>query len=481
MTGNPTHGDTLRGDTLPAAVPALFPALDERGRIENWLTDALLGAHQQIHVGSVTPTLDMETFRAELRALDFKTPRALEDMLEWTIARLQHGIVQMSHPRYFGLFNPGATFPAQCADRIASLFNPQLASSASSPVPVELENHVIRTVGRRAGLQEPAGHFATGGSEANYTALLCALTAGHADFANDGVRAYPGPPRFYTSRDCHIAWLKIAHQAGVGRSALRLIDTDGRGQMDPEKLRQAIAEDRAVGAVPVMIVATAGTTGSGMIDPLGVCADIARAESLWYHVDAAWGGAALASERMRHLLAGIERADSITIDAHKWLATTMGCALFITTHGSLLSQVFHASTSFMPSSVAGLDPYLNSVQWSRRFLGLRLFLALGTAGWDGLGQHVERGVAVIALVKERLLASGWTVVNDSDLAVLNALPPTELGDVRTLVKRVVASGRAWVAPTTYEGRDVVRICATHGETSDADVEELVAALCESVN
>jgi glutamate/tyrosine decarboxylase-like PLP-dependent enzyme len=475
MSGNPLTRDT-RGGEPAAANAALFPPLDERRRIEDWLTDALLGAHQQIHLGKVTPTLDMEQFRRELGAFDFARPRALEEILAWTIGRLQHGIVQMANPRYFGLFNPGATFPAQCADRISSLFNPQLASSASSPVPVELENHVIRTVGLRAGLEQAAGHFATGGSEANYTALLCALTAGHPDFAHDGVRAYPGPLKFYTSRDCHIAWLKIAHQAGVGRSALRLIDTDGHGRLDPEKLRQAIAEDRAAGAVPVMIVATAGTTGSGMIDPLGVCADIAKAESLWYHVDAAWGGAALASERLRGLLAGIERADSITIDAHKWLATTMGCALFLTTHGSLLSQVFHTSTSFMPSSVASVDPYLNSVQWSRRFLGLRLFLALSVAGWEGLGQHVERGVAVVARVQERLLESGWTVANDSQLAVLNAVPPAELGDVRALVKRVVASGRAWVAPTTYEGRDVVRICATHGETSAADVEELVAAL-----
>jgi glutamate/tyrosine decarboxylase-like PLP-dependent enzyme len=454
----------------------LFPPVAERLRIENRLTDALGQAHERIHSGPVTPTLDMVEFRAELQALDFNSPRALEDMLDWTVARLQTGIVQMANPRYFGLFNPGATFPAQCADRITSIFNPQLASSASSPVPVELENHVIRSVGRRAGIENPAGHFATGGSEANYTALLCALTAGHPDFAAEGVRAYPGPVRFYTSHDCHIAWLKIAHQAGVGRSALRLVGTDGEGRLDPAKLRHAIAEDRAAGAVPVMIVATAGTTGSGMIDPLTACADIAAAENLWYHVDAAWGGAALASERLRELLSGIERADSITIDAHKWWATTMGCALFLTARGSLLSEVFHASTSFMPSSIAGLDPYLNSVQWSRRFVGLRLFLALATAGWQGLGHHVERGVEVIERVKERLTASGWTAVNDSKLAVLNVLPPPQLGEVRALVRRVVATGRAWVAPTTYEGRDVVRICATHGETSDADIDELIAAL-----
>ncbi len=372
----------------------------------------------------------------------------------------------MSNPRYFGLFNPGASFPAQCADRLAASFNPQLASSASSPVPVALENHVIRSVARRAAFGDDAtGHFATGGSEANYTALICALTAAHPKFSADGVRAFCGPVKFYTSRDCHIAWLKIAHQAGVGRSALRLVETDGRGRMDPEALRRTIDEDRAAGAVPVMIVATAGTTGAGMIDPLHACADIAKQQSLWFHVDAAWGGAALASNRLRGVLAGIERADSFIIDAHKWLATTMGCALFITRRADLLSEAFHASTSFMPSSISGVDPYLNSMQWSRRFVGLRLFLALASAGWEGLGAHVERGVEVIERVKERLIASGWRIANDSPLAVLDAIPPPAMGDVRGLVRRVVASGRAWVAPTTFEGQDVVRICATNGETA----------------
>jgi glutamate/tyrosine decarboxylase-like PLP-dependent enzyme len=342
-----------------------------------------------------------------------------------------------------------------------------------------LESHVIKAVARRAAFgDEATGHFATGGSEANYTALICALTAAHAGYSADGVRAFEGPVKFYTSRDCHIAWLKIAHQAGVGRSALRLIDTDGRGRMDPDALLRAIAEDRAAGAVPVMIVATAGTTGGGMIDPLHACADIARGQGLWLHIDAAWGGAALASNRLRGVLDGIERADSLTIDAHKWPATTMGCALFITRRADLLSQAFHASTSFMPSSISSLDPYLNSVQWSRRFLGLRLFLTLAAAGWAGLGAHVERGVEVIECIKQKLLASGWRIANDSPLAVLAAIPPPDLGDVRALVRRVVASGRAWVAPTLFEGQDVVRICATNGETKMEDVDALVAVLNE---
>ena len=108
--------------------------------------------------------------------------------------------------------------------------------------------------------------------------MICALTAAHQGFSNEGARAFSGPPAFYTSRECHIAWLKIAHQAGIGRGSLRLIDTDGGGRMDPEALARAIAEDRARGAVPIMVVATAGTTGGGMIDPLHACADIAARE-----------------------------------------------------------------------------------------------------------------------------------------------------------------------------------------------------------
>jgi glutamate/tyrosine decarboxylase-like PLP-dependent enzyme len=466
----------LQDKPLPAPVAALFPDAKERRRIDDRLTRALGEARMRVQRGAVTPTIDMAAFDRELACFDFDAPHPLEELLEFSIERMQHGIVQMSHPRYFGLFNPGANFPAQCADRIVALFNPQLASSASSPVPVALEAHMIRTVARRAGLPAHAsGHFATGGSEANYTALLCALTAAHPGFSEGGARAFPGAPTFYASRECHIAWLKIAHQAGIGRSGLRLVDTDGAGRMDPEALSRAVAADRAAGSVPVMVAATAGTTGGGMIDPLPAAADIARREGLWYHVDAAWGGGALASDRLRPVLAGIERADSITIDAHKWLATTMGCALYITTRGALLSEAFHASTSFMPSSVAALDPYLNSIQWSRRFLGLRLFLALGAAGWKGLGAHVERAVEVAARIERDLESRGWSVVNASPLAVLDVVPPAAQ-DVRALVRRVVASGRAWVAPATLEGRDVVRICVTNGEVSDADVGTLIAAL-----
>ncbi|HVS78019.1 MAG TPA: pyridoxal-dependent decarboxylase, partial [Steroidobacteraceae bacterium] len=172
----------------------------------------------------------------------------------------------------------------------------------------------------------------------------------------------------------------------------------------------------------------------------------------------------------------IELADSVTIDAHKWLATTMGCGMFITREPAILSEAFRVGAEFMPSSATSIDPYLNSVQWSRRFMGLRLFLSLAAAGWRGYGEHVERAVQVIECAKTRLAARGWSVANDSRLAVLCVLPPAGSPPIRDIVRQVLASNHAWVAVAKLEGRDVVRICATHGETTIADIDELVAAL-----
>ena len=145
-------------------------------------------------------------------------------------------------------------------------------------------------------------------------------------------------------------------------------------------------------------------------------------------MDAAWGGALIASDRLCGVLAGIERADSLTIDAHKWFATTMGCGMFITRHPQVLSSAFQVSTSYMPSNVPDLDPYVTSVQWSRRFLGLRLFLSLAAAGWIGYGEHVERSIELIGLLKEKLVARGWTIANNALLAVLCIEPPPGCGD-----------------------------------------------------
>ncbi|MDQ2762759.1 MAG: pyridoxal-dependent decarboxylase, partial [Pseudomonadota bacterium] len=372
---------------------ALFPSRDQRLGWDNHLTTILAAAEQCVMQGPVTPTLNHEAFATELAGFDFAHPVPFGDLLDWTVAQMEHGVVHVNNPRYLGLFNPAPNFPAQVADRIAASFNPQLATATTSPAAVAIEAHVAGLLARRAGLPADAvGHFTSGGSEANNTALICALTRAEPGFATTGSRAFSDQPVFYTSQDSHLAWIKFAHMAGLGRSAVRLVATDGTGRMSSEALGHAIAADRRKGCVPVMIVATAGTTNAGMIDPLAACADIARRHGLWYHVDAAWGGALVASTRLRGLLAGIETADSITIDAHKWFAVTMGCGMFLTAHPQILSAAFNVSASYMPSQAAALDPYMMTMQWSRRFLGLRLFLSLAAAGWAGYAAHVEQAV-----------------------------------------------------------------------------------------
>ena len=470
-----------RGDSpIGAPEAALFPERAERQRIDDYLTRALGLAEQRVCAGAATPTLDVEAFRGELEKFDFSTTRPLTELLDWSIGMLERGVTHLTHPRYFGLFNPAPTFPAQCADRLVAAFNPQVASSTTSPAAVALEAHVIRSVARRAGFPAGAGgHFTSGGSEANYTAMLCALTQAHAGFAIDGARAFAGPPVFYVSKECHGSWVKIAHQAGIGRAAPRLVATDGKGRLSLPSLEQAITEDLASGCVPFLLVASAGTSNAGMLDPLEACAEVAARHRLWYHVDAAWGGAMIASERLRGVLKGLERADSATIDAHKWFATTMGCGMFLVRDPAALTVTFQVAASYMPSHEQSRDPYMNTVQWSRRFLGLRLFLSLAAAGWAGHAAHIERAVAQTAWIRKELEPRGWRIVNDSPFALLNAVPPAALGNPRTVVARVLASGRAWVSVARFEERDVIRICITHGETSDKDLAILVATLNDS--
>lgn len=455
----------------------LFPPRRECERVDDDLTRRLARADARLSAGSVVPTLDMGAFQDDLAEFDFVTPRPLAQLLDWSIRMLESGVVHPTHPHYFGLYNPKPNFPSQCADRIAGAFNPQLASATTSPAAVALESHVIRAIARRAGLPDGAGgHFTSGGSEANFTALLCALTRREPQHARVGARAFSGAPVFYVSKESHRSWEKIGHQSGIGRDAVRLVPTDGRGRMSAEALGRAIEADLTAGRVPVMIAATAGTTSAGMIDPLEECAELAAGYGLWFHVDAAWGGAVIVSDRLRPVLAGIDRADSVTIDAHKWLATTMGCGMFLIRETGILPKVFHADATYMPSREISVDPYVNSIQWSRRFLGLRLFLSLAAVGWEGYAAHIEQAVAHTAEIRRRLIARGWSVLNDSPLAVLAVTPPPGDATPREVVRRVLESGVAWVSAARFEEQDAIRICVTHGETSEEDVALLVAAL-----
>lgn len=456
----------------------LFPYPDERHALQMFLARILETSREAIREASVTPKMDLERLSADLSRFTFTRPVPLVELLPWVVRQLREGIVQITHPRYFGLFNPAPAFPAELGDHIVAAFNPQLAAARTAPAAVAIEAHVIAEIASRAGLPAgTAGHFTNNGSEANFTALIAALTTANPSFGIDGARAFPSPPVIYISEAAHLAWIKIAHLAGIGRSAVRQIATDGTGRLDVAVLSSALHADRAQGLTPVMIVATAGTTVGAMIDPIDACADLARAAGAWLHVDAAWGGAAIASDHLRGRLAGMDRADSITIDAHKWFATTMSCGMFLTAHPSALSACFGVSASFMPEEGAGMpDPYSHSVMWSRRFLGLRLFLNLAAAGWPGYARHVEHAVSLIDRLHLILAAAGWRIANPNALGVLCVEPPAGSPSVRSIVAAVLATGKAWVSAACFEGRDVVRICISNGQTNSADVKALADLL-----
>ena len=455
---------------------SLFPDHDSLAAADHALTERLVAARRLLPSRDVVPDGPSGEWLRELRNMEFDQPRELADLMEWVIGGLETGTVQVTHPGYLGLFNPAPTFASECADRIASLFNPQVCVHSHAPAAVEIELHVIREVARRAGMPDASGgHFTSGGSEANLTAMLCALQAGCPAYGDDGLRAFARPPRLYVSQESHLAWLKIAHAGGIGRNAVRLIRTDGRGRMDPGALAEAIATDIRNGRMPVMIAATAGTTSAGMVDPLTRCGELAKEHGMWFHVDAAWGGALIASDT-GGALKGIERADSITIDAHKWFATTMGAGMFLTSRPDVAGQVFRVDASYMPRSDTAKDFFVNSSQWSRRFVGLRLFLALAAAGWTGYAGHVERALRLADRLARRLQRDGWSLVNDSPMAVACLVPPEGHEAVRNYVDAVRRDGRFWVSTAVFEGRTVLRACITNGRTSERHIDALVDTL-----
>ena len=193
------------------------------------------------------PTIDLATFRDELAGFDFNDSRPTDAVADWVIGQLERGITHMTHPRYFGLFNPAPTFPAQCADRIVGAFNPQLATSTTSPAAVALEAHVIAAVARRAGLPpETTEAFHDRWCRGQLHRADLRTDLHQSRFRQEGRRAFTGDPVFYVSRASHLAWFKIAHQAGIGRDAVRLLATDGAGRLDAA-LSSAITADKATG------------------------------------------------------------------------------------------------------------------------------------------------------------------------------------------------------------------------------------------
>ncbi|MCP2339342.1 pyridoxal phosphate-dependent decarboxylase family protein [Actinomadura rupiterrae] len=448
------------------------------------LFDALTGLVQE-HLDElpglpVTPETTPEALRVALKRFDFEDGADPFGLLAETARMLRDGIVHTSHPSYFGLFNPAPALMGVLGEALTAAFNPQLAAWSHAPAAAEIERHVLGFLGGRLGWQPEAtaGSFTTGGAEANLTGVLLALTRAFPAAGRDGLRALPGRPVLYASAESHLAWLKIAHMCGLGRDAVRLVPVGSDLRMDVAAAVDLIARDRRDGHLPFLLVGTAGTTSAGIIDPLPELVGLAAAEGLSFHADAAWAGAVALSDRLRPLLDGIERADSVTLDAHKWLAMPMGAGTFLTRDASGLREAFSVHTAYMPDELPEtVDPYASSVQWSRRAMGVKLFLTLATAGRTGYADLIEHQTALGDVLRNRLDEAGWTIVAPSPLPVVCfTRPDATADDLEAVADRVVRSGRAWISTTRLAGRPALRACITNFATTETEIEALVDLL-----
>src|SRR5580704_15033123 len=294
---------------------------------------------------------------------------------------------------YFGLMNPTPTYIGVLAEALVAGLNPQLATLARSQLASKIELETVRWIGERVGWPDGFnGTFTSGGNEANFSGLALALASRFPDSVEEGVASIGALPVLYASAEAHHSLDKSAGLLGIGRKALRRIAVNEAAQLDPQKLEKAIAEDQAAGRKPFCVVATAGTTNSGTVDDLTAISEICRRNQLWLHVDGAYGGAAVFSDQHRNLVRGIELADSLTIDPHKWLAVPFAAGVILTRHPKSLEQAFSVASPYMPKAAGARlpDNARISTQWTRRMNSLKLWLTLRVHGRKAYEEHIDR-------------------------------------------------------------------------------------------
>jgi glutamate/tyrosine decarboxylase-like PLP-dependent enzyme len=449
-----------------------------------WLASEIDRIYDRVRDLPVAPTISVAALRRAVAAkFDLEQGRPLAEVVEAASSLLEQHSLHVTHPRYFGLFNPSVHPSSVLADALVALFNPQVGGWSHGPAAFEMEQLVLRRITSALG-HDPdrtVAHFTSGGNEANHTAVIAALAHRYDDWAQQGLRALPRQPVIYLSEESHHSFLKIARATGLGASALRHVHVDTVLRMRLDHLAEQVVADRAAGRDPLMVVATAGTTGAGVIDPLPGIVELSRAEGLWVHVDAAWGGAAAIVPRLRHYLAGIEHADSVTLDAHKWLSVPLGAGILFTRHPHALSRAFGVETGYVPPTQSGgVDLYKMSMQWSRRFIGLKLLFAFAEHGEKGMARFVEHQAAMGDLLRERLRERGWQVVNETPFPLVCFTHPrlgTDDASTKALVGRVLERGRVWISDVPVKGVGwVIRACITSYRTEEGDLDVLLNEL-----
>ncbi|REJ80633.1 MAG: aspartate aminotransferase family protein [Acidobacteria bacterium] len=429
----------------------------------------------------VGPPVAVEALR---QALGGALPDAGEDpgaVLEALARGADPGIVASAGPRYFGFVTGGALPAALGADWLTSAWDQNawtyVASPAASVVEEVAGGWLVDLLGLPASTSVG---FTTGATMASFSALAAArhavlARAGH-DVEEQGLSGAPEIALF-AGEAAHATIYAALQMLGLGRARVRRIAADDAGRMRPEALRQALAEVSG----PAIVCAQAGEVNTGSFDPLEEIAELCSERGAWLHVDGAFGLWAAASPELRHLTRGADRADSWTVDGHKWLNVPYDSGYVFVRDGAALRAALAVGAAYYPSAASERENFHLVPESSRRARGFPTWAALRSLGRHGVAELVERCCALASRMADALRdAEGVELLNE---VVLNQVlvrfhPPSGDPDAftREVIRRIQADGICWLGGTTWQGRAAARISISSAATTGEDVDRSAEAI-----
>jgi aromatic-L-amino-acid/L-tryptophan decarboxylase len=388
------------------------------------------------------------------------------------------------HPRMFGYVQSSGSFAGVVGDLLASAINQNVTSWRSAPAATTIEHQVIEWLKMMVGF-DPKGEgiLLSGGSFANFAGLAAALRAStDVDLNQRGVAALPGKPRIYTSEMTHMSMPKAASMLGIGKDAIVRIPVDEHWRMQPEALRRQIAVDRADGWHAICAVATAGDVNTGAIDPLDAIADVCADTNLWLHVDGSYGALAAQSTLIDGAMSALGRADSLSLDPHKWLYAPLDAGCLLVKRAAALRRAFSEGAGYI-DVVADRDMsdyayWDHSPELSRRFRALKIWFILKLHGVRAIRNAIDGNINVARHLAALIDAS-------DDFERLAPAPLSivcfrcKLGDDafnRRLMVEVQRDGESYVSNATINGRFALRACMVNFRTTNADADRLLASI-----
>lgn len=450
----------------------------------DWIADYRSTIEQHPVRAQVEPGWVRNQFSAEPP----DSPCTADRLLRELEVRIVPGITQVQHPMHFGWFPSNATLESTLGDIASAGLGTIGISWESCPALTELEEVVCDWLRQLTGLSDQwEGCIQDTASTACLTALLVAREQA-SDFSEigGGLQAEHNPLIVYTTEEAHSSVVKAALLAGFGQANLRLVDMDEHRSMRADALADCIDRDIETGAVPAAIVASVGSTGVTAIDPVAEIAGIARQHDIWLHVDAAMAGSAMLLPEYRHLWEGVEQADSIAWNPHKWLGTILDCSLLYVRDVQTLVRVMSTNPSYLRSTVD--DEVRQFRDWGiplgRRFRALKLWYQLMLDGIDSIQARLRRDLDNARWFADRIeQAEHWRLVSPLTLQTvcIRHEPPgltAEALDTHTLgwVNAINQSGQAFLSPAQLDGRWMVRVSIGVESSTRQHLEKLWALL-----